>query len=103
MKLFTIVQAHQGLQKLLGQDLPLRQAYQVMQLVEKCNPNLMFYANELKKAGEDEEKIKALNEYSIEMDLEKIRIPLDTDIRLTASDVKFLSPFVEFYERGAAL
>ena len=100
MELITIVRAQNGLQKLIVQDLPLVQAYQVMKLVEQANIHLTFYSNEMVKCYGDENRIKELNDLNITDfdEREKIRIPLNTNISLTPSDIKFLEPFIDFYE-----
>ena len=43
MKLYDIALASKPLQKLIGQDLPLRQAYALAILATKLNPTLEFY------------------------------------------------------------
>ena len=43
MRLYDIVLAAQPLQKLVNQDLPIRQAYKVAMLATRVNPHLDFY------------------------------------------------------------
>lgn len=102
MKLITIVNARLALQKLVEQPLPLRTAWKVMQLTERCNIHLQFYGDRLQRLGPEPEmeKVRDLREMEIS-DLDAlVRIPLalDSDIKLSASDMKNLEPFVEFKE-----
>ena len=51
MKLIEIVNARGALQKLVVQDLPLRTAFRVVEVVEKCNRHLRFFSQERQKLG----------------------------------------------------
>lgn len=93
MKLYDIALASKPLQKLIGQDLPLRQAYALAILATKLNPTLEFYGNQLMSGRQQEE----LNELEAELpEFKRIKLPLDLDLRLSAGDIKCLEPFVEF-------
>lgn len=93
MKLYDIALASKPLQKLIEQDLPLRQAYALAILATKLNPSLEFYGSQLMSGRPQEE----LNELEAELpEFERIKLPLDLDIRLSAGDIKCLEPFVEF-------
>lgn len=93
MKLYNIALASKPLQKLIGQDLPLRQAYALAILATKLNPTLEFYGNQLMSGRPQEE----LNELEAELpEFKRIKLPLDLDLRLSAGDIKCLEPFVEF-------
>ena len=93
MKLYDIALASKPLQKLIGQDLPLRQAYALAILATKLNPTLEFYGNQLMSGQPQEE----LNELEAELpEFKRIKLPLDLDLRLSAGDIKCLEPFVEF-------
>lgn len=93
MKLYDVALASKPLQKLIGQDLPLRQAYALAILATKLNPSLEFYGNQL-MSGRPQAK---LNELEADLpEFERIKLPLDLDIRLSAGDIKCLEPFVEF-------
>ena len=93
MKLYDIALASKPLQKLIGQDLPLRQAYALAILATKLNPTLEFYGNQLMSGRPQEE----LNELEAELpEFKRIKLPLDLDIRISAGDIKCLEPFVEF-------
>lgn len=93
MKLYDIALASKPLQKLIGQDLPLRQAYALAILATKLNPSLEFYGSQLVSGRPQAE----LNELEAELPkFERIKLPLDLDIRLSAGDIKCLEPFVEF-------
>lgn len=93
MKLYDIALASKPLQKLIGQDLPLRQAYALAILATKLNPSLEFYGNQLMSGRPQAE----LNELETELpEFKRIKLPLDLDLRLSAGDIKCLEPFVEF-------
>lgn len=93
MKLYDIALASKPLQKLIGQDLPLRQAYALAILATKLNPTLEFYGNQLMSGRPQEE----LNELEAELpEFKRIKLPIDLDLRLSAGDIKCLEPFVEF-------
>ena len=93
MKLYDIALAAKPLQKLIEQDLPLRQAYQLAMLATRLNPTLEFYGNQLMSGRPQEE----LNELEAELpEFKRIKLPLDLDLRLSAGDIKCLEPFVEF-------
>lgn len=93
MKLYDIALASKPLQKLIEQDLPLRQAYALAILATKLNPSLEFYGNQLMSGRPQAE----LNELEAELPkFSRIKLPLDLDIRLSAGDIKCLEPFVEF-------
>ena len=93
MKLYDIALASKPLQKLIGQDLPLRQAYALAILATKLNPTLEFYGNQLMSGRPQEE----LNELEAELpEFKRRKLPIDLDLRLSAGDIKCLEPFVEF-------
>lgn len=93
MKLYDIALASKPLQKLIGQDLPLRQAYALAILATKLNPTLEFYGNQLVSGRQQAE----LNELEAELpEFKRIKLPIDLDLRLSAGDIKCLEPFVEF-------
>lgn len=98
MRLYDIVLAAQPLQKLVNQDLPIRQAYKVAMLATRVNPHLEFYGAELAK-GKDE---RALNDFDVpDFDAdEPITLDLSLDLRLSAADIKRLEPFVTFTDGG---
>lgn len=98
MRLYDIVLAAQPLQKLVNQDLPLREAYKVAMLATRVNPHLEFYGAELGK-GKDEQ---ALNDFDVsDFDtIEPITLDLSLDLRLSAADIKRLEPFVTFTDGG---
>lgn len=98
MRLYDIVLAAQPLQKLVNQDLPLRQAYKVAMLATRVNPHLEFYGAELAK-GKDEQ---ALNDFDVpDFDAaEPIALDLSLDLQLSAADIKRLEPFVTFTDGG---
>lgn len=90
----TIIAAAPVLQKLVGQNLHLRQAYQLTKIVNKINEELGFFTVKQKEINEggssEEEKIKMMNELlnlEIEWPLEPLVFSLDDDIRLSAADL----------------
>lgn len=101
MRLYDIVLAAQPLQKLVNQDLPIRQAYKVAMLATRVNPHLEFYGAELAK-GKDEQ---ALNDFDVpDFDAaEPITLDLSLDLRLSAADIKRLEPFVTFTDGGGGV
>lgn len=93
MKLYDVALASKPLQKLIEQDIPLRQAYALAILATKLNPSLEFYGSQLMSGRPQAE----LNELEADLsEFERIKLPLDLDIRLSAGDIKCLEPFVEF-------
>ena len=87
MKMYDIAVASKPLQKLIEQDLPLRKAYELAMLVTKLNPLLSFYGEQLMQ-GRDQAELNSL----------EIELTLDTDVKLSAGDIKCLEPFVIFAE-----
>ncbi len=100
MKLIDIVNARHSLTKLAAQDLPLKTALAVVRTVEAANSYLGFYGGEIAKFNPEEDtyRLRELNEMEIDdFNPERIVISAELDgVRLSASDVKMLEPFVEF-------
>lgn len=101
MKLIELVNARTALGKLIVQDLPIRTAYELMELTDEANRHLLFYGQELGKFDpeKDPERLDELN--GMEIDVggpERIRISLGGELRLSAGDVKMLLPLIEFIE-----
>lgn len=98
MRLYDIVLAAQPLQKLVNQDLPLREAYKVAMLATRVNPHLEFYGDELAKGKLEDE----LNEFDVsDFDtVEPVELSLGFDLKLSAADIKRLEPFVTFTDGG---
>lgn len=98
MRLYDIVLAAQPLQKLVNQDLPLRQAYKVAMLATRVNPHLEFYGAELAKGKFEDE----LNDFDVsDFDTaQPIELSLALDLKLSAADIKRLEPFVTFTDGG---
>lgn len=100
MKLINIVNARYALQKLIAQDLPLRTAYALVNLVEKCNRHLSFFSQMRQTLGAepDEDKLRELENFEVE-DLDAsapVEVKAAENLRLSASDIKVLEPFVRF-------
>lgn len=101
MKLIELVNARTALGKLIVQDLPIRTAYELMKLTDEANQHLMFYGQELGKfdPNKDPDRLEELNDMEIDVGGPvRIRISLDGDLRLSAGDVKMLTPLVDFIE-----
>ncbi len=99
MKLINIVNARGALQKLVAQDLPLKTAFEIVELVDKCNRHLQFFSQERQKLGAlpDEQKLAELESFDVpDLDNLPIEIVADDSLRLSAADVKALGPFVRF-------
>lgn len=98
MRLYDIVLAAQPLQKLVNQDLPLREAYKVAMLATRVNPHLEFYGAELAKGKFEDD----LNDFDVsDFDtVEPIHLSLTLDLKLSAADIKRLEPFVVFTDGG---
>lgn len=98
MRLYDIVLAAQPLQKLVNQDLPLREAYKVAMLATRVNPHLEFYGAELAKGKFEDE----LNDFDVpDFDTaQPIELSLTLDLKLSAADIKRLEPFVTFTDGG---
>lgn len=98
MKLIDLVNARDSLQKLIGQDLPIRTAYQLMKLTDECNRHLGFYGGELAKfdPAKDPERLAELDNMEVDIDEMRITISLDGDLKISAADVKMLMPLIEF-------
>lgn len=94
MRMYDIAVASQPLQKLIEQDLPLRKAYELAMLVTKLNPLLSFYGAQLMQGRDQAE----LNSLEIDLDVRRVELTLDTDVKLSAGDIKCLEPFVLFTE-----
>lgn len=98
MRLYDIVLAAQPLQKLVNQDLPLREAYKVAMLATRVNPHLEFYGAELAKGKFEDE----INDFDVpDFDTaQPIELSLALDLKLSAADIKRLEPFVTFTDGG---
>lgn len=97
MRMIELASASEAFKKLIVQDMPMKQAYSIVLLVDRCNPHLSFYGNEILKRR-TAEQIEELNNMRVEGfdDFEKIKITLSDDIKLSASDIKCLEPFIDF-------
>lgn len=97
MKLGTIVNAAQPLQKLIFQDLPLKTAYGLAQLIGRINPALAFYGMEMAKApdGARAEELSEMEMAGFE-DIFRLQIDPELPLVLSAADIKCLEPFIRF-------
>jgi len=74
-----LIEIQPSLQKLVTVDLPLDEAIAIVKLVETLNPVLM-------------------NEEIKEIEIDKVGVTISHDIKMTPSDVKFLSQIINFKE-----
>lgn len=101
MTIRELVQASTGLRKLAAQDLPVREAWEIMKLIDRLNPLLGFAGVEEAKAAGNAERLGEL--WSMEpeelRELRPVRIHAE-GLKLAPADVKFLEPLVEFIGIG---
>lgn len=93
------------LQKLVGQNLHLRQAYQLTKIVKKINEEMGFfqskYAEIMNSDKPDEDKIKMADEllnFEVDWPLDPIVFTLDDDVRLSAADLDVAQGLIEIKE-----
>ena len=93
------------LSKLVGQNLHLRQAYQLTKIAKRANEELAFFNaryNEIVKSGmEEDEKIKMMNEllnFEVEWNLDPLRLSIDDDLMLSAYDLGVCQGLIEIEE-----
>ena len=103
MKIEDIVIAAGSIQKLIDQDVPLCTAWALKKLLDRGNPVLEFYGQELAKYGEapDAESRRAQLLALTLPDFDgfaRVAVPLDVPVKLSAADIKRLEPFVQFCE-----
>ena len=98
MKLIDLLTAREALQKLIAQDLPIREAYALMKLTDSCNVHLSFYGQELAKFDpfDNPDRLRELQDLDIGP-IEKTRITIRDELRLSAADVRALLPLVSFH------
>ena len=101
MTIRELVQASNGLRKLAAQDLPVREAWEIMKLIDRLNPLLSFAGAEEMKAAGDEARLGELWTMVPEelRELRPVRIHAE-GLKLSPADVKFLEPLVEFIGIG---
>ena len=94
-----------ALQKLVGQNLHLRQAYQLSKIVEKANKELKFYSDknaEIMASGNtNEEKIKMVNEllsFEIDWAIDPLVLSVNDNIELSAQDLANSEGLIEISE-----
>lgn len=101
IKMSELLDAVQPMNKLIGAELPLKTAHRLTLLVDQLNPHVGFF-NKRKDAipqGEaGREKFLELLDYELELDTAPLEISLEENVRLSASDINCLKPFVKFTE-----
>ena len=97
MKLIEIVNARAALQKLVMQDLPIRKAFELMEMTDACNRCLTFYGQELTKFNpeEDPDRLRELEDMEVR-DVQPVSVQITDGLKLSAADVKMLLPLVSF-------
>ena len=93
------------LQKLVGQNLHLRQAYQLTKIVKKLNEEMGFfqskYAEIMKSDKSDEDKIKMADElvnFEVDWPLDPVVFTFEDDVRLSAADLDVAQGLIEIKE-----
>ena len=93
------------LQKLVKQNLHLRQAYQLTKIAKRANEELAFfntkYEEIVKSDKADAEKIKMINEllnFEVEWELDPLTLSLDDDLVLSAADLEASRGLIEIRE-----
>lgn len=102
MTLETLVQAAPGMRKLTQQDLPIREAYAVVRLIDRVNPLLRFAGEEEIKAAGNEQRLQEL--WALEPEeldgLQPLELHAGEGLRLSPADLKCLEPLVHFVDLG---
>lgn len=108
-----IINAVPALNKLADSDLPLPLAYKLSKMTKTLQAEIDFFNAErekvMKKYGGEPrrdrivfkdpngvDEFEKVLELTVNPDTERLRIPILDDIHLSAHDVAFLEPFVEF-------
>lgn len=108
-----IINAVPALNKLADSDLPLPLAYKLSKQIKALQTEIDFFNAErekvMKKYGGESrrdrivfkdpggvDEFEKVLELTVNPDTERLRIPMLDDIHLSAHDVAFLEPFVEF-------
>ena len=93
------------LQKLVGQNLHLRQAYQLSKIVKKLNEEMTFFRakyEEILSGNESEDnKIKMVNEllnFEVDWPLDPLVLSLDDEVRLSSNDLEIAQGLIEVRE-----
>ena len=109
----TIIDAVPAFNKLASGDLPLSLAYKLSKQIKALATEIAFFNAEREKVmekygGESRrdrivfrdpggvDEFEKVLELTVTPDTERLRIPMLDDIHLSAHDVAFLEPFVEF-------
>ena len=91
--------------KLVGQNLHLRQAYQLMKIAKKANEELDFFQTRHKEIilsdKDDDEKIKMMTEllnFEIPWTIEPLTLSINDDLILSAADLEAARGLIEIIE-----
>lgn len=93
------------LRKLIGQNLHLRQAYQLQKIIKRVNEELAFFQakfDEIKMSGgtpqEKEDKLTELFNFEIQWELDPLVLSLNDDLMLSAHDLDVSEGLIEIKE-----
>ena len=93
------------LRKLIGQNLHLRQAYQLQKIIKQANEELAFFYSkfdEIKMSNStEEERTKQLTElfnFEVTWNLDPLVLSLDDDLMLSAHDLDVSEGLIEIKE-----
>lgn len=111
MKLLTIMNAVGAFTKLANSDLSLPNAYKLQKLVAALQTEIDFFNEKKQKIYEKfavdggipedsvpvaQAELDELLSLEVQTEFAPLRLPLTEDIKISASDIGFLSPFIEF-------
>lgn len=102
MILIDIVRAGSSLRKLSAQDLSLKKAYSVYQLVQQMNKHLQYFDDNREKiaplADIDAPELRELLLTEIEDTFNPIDINITENVELSVLDIMNLNGFINFIE-----
>lgn len=103
MKIKDILTAAEGLKKLATQDMPIKSACRLAELMDMTEPVIGFWMAERTRCGDGEE-LHAVEELELPAfcGFEKIEIPISASLTLSARDVKLTEPLISFREGNDA-
>lgn len=117
MKLSQIINALPSLQKIAGQELPMKKLYQISKLLGNLENEIAFYNAQkdklintycdivdgryIPRKGEEKqlnEKMNELLQTEIESEIKEVSLRTDDDIRLSYNDLVALKGFISIEE-----
>ena len=117
MKMYQIIHAIPALGKLAEGDMRMTDAYRLQKLLSSLQTEIDFFNGQKMKLAlkhgienadgsveipkeneaEAQSELDELMAVEVKTEFDVIRIPINDNIELSANDIGFLSPFVEFY------